>query len=59
MNNPFEYFVESENFQRFIIQKLLNMELKMNVIHAKQKLILEKLSICTLEAEDRETLNTF
>lgn len=59
MNNLFEYFTESENFEQFVIRQLIDMEFKMNSIHARQELILEKLSIRTLEAEDGETLDIF
>lgn len=44
----------SENFQRFVIQKLVNFELKLNLIHTKQKLILEKFSNNTFEREEKE-----
>jgi len=53
-----KYVTETENFQRFVVQKLLNLESKWNVIQAKQKLILEKLSNPTFEAEERETTPT-
>lgn len=51
-----------ENFQKFVIRKLTNLELKINnisqkvkVIHTNQKLILEKLSVSsTLDMEQRE-----
>jgi len=56
------YFIGMENFQKFVIRKLTNLELKINnisqkvkVIHTNQKLILEKLSVSsTLDMEQRE-----
>jgi len=54
-----KYVTETENFQRFVVQKLLNLESKCNVMHAKQKLILEKLSNPTFKAKERETIDVF
>jgi len=54
-----KYVTETENFQRFVVQKLLNLESKWNVIQAKQKLILEKLSNPTFEAKESETIDVF
>ncbi|CAL1685185.1 unnamed protein product [Lasius platythorax] len=54
---------KSENFQRFVIQKLINLELKMNRIETNQKLILQKLStttsVGTFETEEEEKIDIF
>lgn len=55
--------LESENFQRFVIRKLINLELKMNRIETNQKLILQKLStttsVNTFETEEEEKIDIF
>lgn len=43
---------ETDNFQRFVIQKLVTFELKLNSIEKHQKLIMEKLSITNHEEKD-------
>lgn len=56
------YFIGMENLQKFVIRKLTNLELKINnisqkvkVINTNQKLILEKLSVSsTLDMEQRK-----
>lgn len=63
MNKIFTIFIESENFQRFIIQKLNNLEMKINRIennmNAHHKVILQKLAISNVEMEEKEDIDVF
>ncbi|KAL6416980.1 hypothetical protein ACFW04_013067 [Cataglyphis niger] len=42
-------YISSENFQHFVIQKLINLELKINSIKRYQKLILQKIPMETFQ----------
>lgn len=46
------YVTETDNFQRFVIQKLVAFELKLNAIERHQKLFAEKLPITNHEEKD-------
>lgn len=52
-------FLESKNFERFVIRKLLDLESKLNSIKKNQKLILEKVSISTFQTEEKERIDIF
>lgn len=56
-------FIESDNFQRFIIRKLNNLEMKINQIennmNANHKVILQKLAISNVEMEEKENIDVF
>lgn len=53
------YFTDFERFQRFVIHKLISLELKINSIERSQKLILEKVSIRTFDTEEKEIIDIF
>jgi len=56
----FEYFfIESDPYERFVIHKLISLELKLNSIERCQKLILKKISIETFEAKEKETIDIY
>ncbi|XP_025264618.1 uncharacterized protein LOC112637989 [Camponotus floridanus] len=50
---------ESEPYERFVIHKLISLELKLNSIERCQKLILKKISIDTFEAKEKETIDIY
>lgn len=52
----FQCVIESENFQRFMIRKMINLELKCNKI---EKLILQKVATSNVEEEDKENIDIF
>lgn len=53
------FFIESEPYERFVIHKLISLELKLNSIERCQKLILKKISIDTFEAKEKETIDIY
>lgn len=50
---------DSQNFQRYVIRKLIDLESKLNCIKKSQKLILEKLSIGIFQTEEQEKIDIF
>ncbi|KAM0730337.1 hypothetical protein ACS0PU_002666 [Formica fusca] len=50
---------ETENFQRFVIEKLINLELKINSIERNQKQIIEKLPITDFKEKEEENIDIF
>ncbi|GAB1860856.1 DUF4806 domain-containing protein [Camponotus japonicus] len=50
---------ESDPYERFVINKLISLELKLNSIERCQKLILKKISIDTFEAKEKETIDIY
>lgn len=53
------FFIESDPYERFVINKLISLELKLNSIERCQKLILKKISIDTFEAKEKETIDIY
>ncbi|XP_029659538.1 uncharacterized protein LOC115233334 [Formica exsecta] len=47
-------FEKSENFRRFVIRKLITLEMKMNIIQRYQKVIVQKQSVGILDSEEKE-----
>ncbi|XP_029675888.1 uncharacterized protein LOC115243221 isoform X2 [Formica exsecta] len=50
---------ETENFQRFVVGKLINLELKINSIERNQKQIIEKLPITDFKENEDENIDIF
>lgn len=55
----FIMFIENDNFQTFVIRKLINLEMKMNTFNSRQKEILSKLSTGMHEVEEKEASDIF
>lgn len=55
--NSFYCFID--NFQRFVVRKLIDLELKINRLNTNLKLVLDKLSSGILEVVEKDTIDVF
>lgn len=55
----FHLYIDPENYQRFVVGKIINLELKINSMHRQQKLIFEKVSSVNFKEDEEENIDIF
>jgi len=57
VHNRHQNFCLTENFQQFLIRKIIHIELALNDVKKNQKLLLQKLLIGSVDTQEKENID--